>query len=58
MSIMREWLVEITRDTMFIIDAMVLTIIAIGTIEAFFRGLRVMLSSSATGYERRDVWLH
>src|ERR1700724_833704 len=48
---MHEWLVAITNGT-------VLVIIAIGTIQAFVRGLRVMLLSSATGHERRDVWLH
>jgi uncharacterized membrane protein len=55
---MHEWLVEITSEVVFVIDAMVLAIIAIGTIEAFFKGLRVMLSPSATGFERRAVWLH
>jgi uncharacterized membrane protein len=55
---MHEWLVEITKDVVFVIDAMVLVIIVIGTIEAFFRGAWVMLSPSATGHDRRDVWLH
>ena len=55
---MHEWLVAITDGTVLVIDAMVLVIIAIGTIQAFVQGLRVMLLSSATGHERRDVWLH
>jgi uncharacterized membrane protein len=55
---MHEWLVAITNGTVLMIDAMVLVIIATGTIQAFVQGLRVMLLSSATGYERRDVWLH
>jgi uncharacterized membrane protein len=41
-----------------ILDAMVSVIIAIGTIQAFVQGLRVMLLRSATGHERRDAWLH
>ena len=55
---MNEWLVEITKSVVTVIDAMVLVIIAIGTVEAFFRGSWVMLSPSATGHDRRDVWLH
>jgi uncharacterized membrane protein len=55
---MHEWLVAITNGTVLVIDAMVLVIIAIGTIQAFVQGLRVMLLQSATGHERRSVWLH
>jgi uncharacterized membrane protein len=55
---MHEWLVAITNGTVLMIDAMVLVVIATGTIQAFVQGLRVMLLSSATGHERRDVWLH
>jgi hypothetical protein len=55
---MHEWLVAITNGTVLVIDVMVLVIIAIGTIQAFVQGLRVMLLPSATGHERRDVWLH
>ena len=54
---MHEWLVEATRDAVIVIDAMVLAIIVIGTVQAFFNGLRIMLSPSATGHERREVWL-
>ena len=55
---MHEWLVAITNGTVLIIDAMVLVIIAVGTIQALVQGLRVMLLPSASGHERRDVWLH
>ena len=55
---MHEWLVAITNGTVLVIDAMVLVIIAVGTIQAFVQGLRIMLLPSATGHERRDVWLH
>jgi hypothetical protein len=40
---MQEWLVAITNGAVLVIDAMVLVIIAIGTIQAFIQGLRVML---------------
>ena len=55
---MHEWFVAITDCTVLVIDAMVLVIIAIGTIQAFVQGLRVMLLPAATGHERRNVWLH
>jgi uncharacterized membrane protein len=57
-STVHEWLVAITNGTVLVIDAMVLVIIAVGTIQAFVQGLRVMLLQSATGHERRNVWLH
>ena len=55
---MHEWLVAITNGTVLVIDAIVLVIIAVGTFQAFVQGLRVMLLPSASGHERRDVWLH
>ncbi len=53
---MKEWLVFATQQAIIIIDAMALIIIFVGTVEAFFSGMRVMFSSPA-GHERRDVWL-
>ena len=53
---MREWLVPITEGAATVIDAMALIVIAIGTVETFVRGLRLMLGSPS-GHERRDVWL-
>ncbi|HEX5471239.1 MAG TPA: DUF1622 domain-containing protein [Lacipirellulaceae bacterium] len=53
---MKEWLSVATENAIIIIDALALVIVVAGTIEAFFSGLRVMLSS-AKGHERRDVWL-
>jgi uncharacterized membrane protein len=53
---MKEWLVFATQQAIIIIDAMALIIIFVGTVEAFFSGMRVMFSSP-TGHERRDVWL-
>jgi uncharacterized membrane protein len=55
---MHEWLVAFTNATVLIIDAMVLVILLTGTIQAFIQGLRVMFLPSATGHERRNVWLH
>jgi uncharacterized membrane protein len=53
---MKEWLVFATENAILVIDAIALIIILVGTIEAFFGGLRVMLGS-AKGHEQRDVWL-
>jgi hypothetical protein len=49
---MHESLVAGTNGTVLVIDAMVLVIIAIGTIQAFVQRLRVMLSlARARGFE-------
>jgi uncharacterized membrane protein len=53
---MKEWLILATHYAIILIDAMALIVIFIGTVEAFFGGLRVLLSSP-TGHEKRDVWL-
>ena len=53
---MKEWLVTVTENTIVIIDALALAIVAIGTLEAFVGGLFIMLGKP-TGHERRDVWL-
>ncbi|HEX2842877.1 DUF1622 domain-containing protein [Hyphomicrobium sp.] len=53
---MEGWLVDITKAVIPVIDMMALLIIVAGTIEAFFSGLVVLLTSRA-GHERRDVWL-
>jgi len=53
---LREWLVAVTENATIVIDWMALVIILIGTAEAFFNGLRLLLSSS-DAHHRRDVWL-
>ena len=53
---MREWLIFATENAIVIIDALALVIIVVGTVEAFFSGLRAMLGSPS-GHERREVWL-
>lgn len=54
--IVKEWLILSTNYAIVLIDAMALIVILVGTIEAFFSGLRVLLSSPS-GHEKRDVWL-
>src|SRR5262245_31875560 len=54
--IVRDWLILATNYSIVLIDAMALIVIVLGTIEAFFSGTKVLLSSP-TGHERRDVWL-
>ncbi len=46
---MHDWLVAITNGTVLVIDAIVLVIIAVGTIQAFVQGLRVMLLPDMKG---------
>jgi uncharacterized membrane protein len=53
---MKELLVTITEPAIVAIDALAFVLVVIGTAEAFFNGVRLMLSSR-TGHERRDVWL-
>ena len=53
---MREWLVIVTEQAEPVIDAIALLVIAVGTVEAFIDGLR-LLASSKTGHQRREVWL-
>jgi uncharacterized membrane protein len=53
---MKEWLALATHYAVVIIDAMALIIIFVGTVEAFFAGLKAMLSGP-NGHERREVWL-
>jgi uncharacterized membrane protein len=54
---MKEWLIFITENTIIIINALALLIIAIGTIEAFHRSLRAIFSQSATGGQFRNAYL-
>ncbi len=54
---MQEWLDFATANAAIIINAMALIIIAIGTVEMFFRGIAALFSHSATGRELRDAYL-
>ena len=44
---MEEWLHLVTKDVVVIIDAMALIVVAIGTAEAFFTGLRAAFPAPA-----------
>jgi uncharacterized membrane protein len=53
---MHEWLVRVTEPAIVLIDLAALIVVLLGTAQAFYEGLRVMLASG-TGHLRRDVWL-
>lgn len=53
---LKELLVALTEPAVVIIDLMALVIILFGTVETFFRGGWVLMSSQS-GHDRRDVWL-
>jgi len=53
---MKEWLVAVTEAAIVVIDGMAFLIVVLGTVIAFVSGLRILVTS-ATGHERRDVWL-
>lgn len=54
---MIEWLRPATEITAFVIDALALILIAVGSIEAFLRGVVVMFSTAASTHDKRRVWL-
>ena len=54
---MEEWLHLVTKDTVVIIDAMALIVVAIGTAEAFFTGLWAAFPASGANSRLRGVWL-
>lgn len=55
---LREWLHLLSEPVIAAIDLMALFIITVATVVAFVRTLGLMLKrDSATGHERRDVWL-
>src|SRR6186997_669521 len=53
---MKEWLIFASEQAIVFIDTLALIIIVVGSVEAFVRGLQVMLGSRK-GHEQRDVWL-
>ena len=52
---MEEWLYLVTKDVVVVIDAMALIVIVIGTIEAFFTGLRVAFPAPMAHRRFREV---
>lgn len=53
---MKELFAVATHYSVLLIDVMALLVIVAGTIEAFVRGLSVLLTSSGS-HESREVWL-
>ena len=53
---MPEWLVRLTEYAVVLINTMALVVIVAGTLEAFVRGLRFLVSSRDS-HVRRDIWL-
>jgi uncharacterized membrane protein len=56
MADIKQWLIAVTEPTIVIIDALALILIVLGTVEAFAKGLRAMLSSPS-GHAAREIWL-
>ena len=54
---MEEWLHLVTKDAVVVIDAMALIIVVIGTVEAFFTGLRVAFPAQPANSRFREVLL-
>jgi uncharacterized membrane protein len=54
---MEEWLHLVTKDVVVVIDGMALIIIVIGTVEAFFAGLRVAFPARRANRGFRAVLL-
>jgi uncharacterized membrane protein len=55
-AIMEETLHLVTKIVVVIIDAMALTIVAVGTAEAFFTGLWAAFSGPSANRRVREVW--
>ena len=54
---MQEWLHLVTKDTVVVINAMALVVVAIGTAEAFFTGLWVAFPARAAHSRFREIWV-
>jgi uncharacterized membrane protein len=52
---MAEWLHLVTKDIVIIIDAMALIVVAVGTAEAFFTGLRAAFPAPASHRRFREI---
>ena len=52
---MEEWLHLVSRDTVVVIDAMALIVVAIGTAEAFFTGLWAAFPAPASHRRFREI---
>ena len=54
---MQEWLIFATDKAVFLISAMALVVILIGTVEAFIGGILAMLAGPKSRHEESGVWL-
>jgi uncharacterized membrane protein len=54
---MEIWLTFVSTRAIVVIEAMALLNIAIGTVQAFFTGLRTMLSPKTADQQVRHVWI-
>lgn len=53
---MKELLVFVSERAIVVIDALAMLVVVAGSLEAFWKGLRVV-ATSGSGHQRRDVWL-
>lgn len=51
------WLHELTRHVVPVIELMALILIAAGTVEAFFNGIRLMVGRPGSPHESRAAWM-
>lgn len=54
---LHEWLVALTEVVAPIIELMALILIAFGTVEAFFQGVRIVIGRSENEHAIRLVWM-
>jgi uncharacterized membrane protein len=55
--LVKEWLTVVAENAVMIVHAMALVIIAIGTLQAFLRSVRVIFSPSPAGTQFRNAYL-
>src|SRR5688572_12083216 len=53
---MKEWLIFATEHAIVVIDWLAFVLIVVGTIETFFRGMMLMVSSRRS-HTTGDIWL-
>ena len=54
---MEDWLIVVSHYSVLVINAMALSTIAFGSLQAFLWSVRFMLSASAKSHELRDGYL-
>jgi uncharacterized membrane protein len=56
-NLVKDWLTLVAENVVIIIHAMALVIIAIGTLQAFLRSVRVIFSPAAAGTQFHNAYL-